>query len=73
MNLVVLDNVKLCAERGWKGSFHLHSGEVIESGFITGTNWEEGVISVERVGERHLPPRILFLKDVKHIEVGWEK
>ena len=67
----VLENAKLCAEQGWKGTFYLISGEVIEKAFITGTNWEVGAVSLERVGERHLPPRIVFLKDVDRIEVGW--
>lgn len=70
-NKDVLENAKLCAEQGWKGTFHLKNGEVIEQAFITGTNWEEGVVSVERVGERHLPPKIIHLKDVDSIEVGW--
>lgn len=67
----VLENAKLCAEQGWKGNFRLFTGEVIEAAFITGTNWDKGFISIERVGERDKPPRILNLKDIESIEVGW--
>jgi hypothetical protein len=67
----VIENAKLCAERGWKGTFHLRSGETIEGAYITGTNWDLSVVSVERVGERHMPARIIYLKDVASIEVGW--
>lgn len=67
----VLENAKLCAEQGWKGTFHLMSGEVIEKAYITGTNWEKGVITLERIGERHLPPRLLQIADIEKIEIGW--
>lgn len=67
----VIENAKLCAEQGWKGTFHLTSGEVIDKAYITGTNWTEEVVSLEKVGERHLPPRIISLRDVETIEVGW--
>lgn len=67
----VIENTKLCAEQGWKATFRLLSGEVIEKAYITGTDWKLEAISVEKVGERHLPARILYLKDVDNVEVGW--
>ncbi len=67
----VIENAKLCADQGWRGTFHLHDGSTIEKAYITGTNWDINVISVERVGERNLPPKVLYLTDVKSIEVGW--
>ena len=67
----VIENAKLCAEQGWKGTFRLKSGENVEGAYITGTNWEAGVISVERVGERNLPPKIINLVDVSSVEVVW--
>ena len=67
----IIENAKLCAEQGWKGTFHLKSGEVISQAFITGTNWELNVVSVEKIGERHLEPRIVYLVEVDRIEVGW--
>lgn len=67
----VIENTKLCAEQGWKATFRLLSGEVIEKAYITGTDWNEEAISIEKVGERHLAPRILYLKDVDQVEVGW--
>ena len=67
----VIENTKLCAEQGWKATFRLHDGEVIEKAYITGTDWNLEAVSLEKVGERNLPPRILFLKDVAQVEVGW--
>lgn len=67
----VIENAKLCADRGWKASFHMMSGDVVEKAYITGTNWEQNVVSVEKVGERHLEPKIIYLKDVQSIEIGW--
>jgi len=67
----VIENAKLCAEQGWRGTFHLKTGEVISKAYITGTNWELEVVSIEKVGERHLEPQLIHLKDVMRIEVGW--
>ena len=67
----VIENTKLCAEQGWKATFRLFSGETIEKAYITGTDWNLQVVSLERVGERHLPPRILRLNEVMSVEVGW--
>jgi hypothetical protein len=67
----VIENTKLCAEQGWKGTFRLLSGEVVEKAYITGTDWQAEAISVEKVGERNLPPRIIFLHEVESVEVGW--
>ena len=67
----VIGNAKLCAEQGWKGTFRLLSGEVIEKAYITGTDWEKEAIALERVGDRHLPPRIIYLSEVESVEVGW--
>ena len=67
----VVENAKLCAEQGWKGTFHLKSGEVISKAYITGTNWDLEAVSIEKIGERHVEPRVVYLKDVSRIEVGW--
>ena len=67
----VIENTKLCADQGWKGTFRLSSGEIVEKAYITGTNWDLEVIKIEKVGERHLPPRIIHLCDVESVEVGW--
>lgn len=68
----VIENTRLCADQGWKATFHLISGEIIEGAFITGTDWEKEAVSLEKVGERHLPPRILYLTEVNRVEVGWK-
>lgn len=67
----VIENTKLCAEQGWKGNFRLTSGEMIERAYITGTDWEREAVSLERVGERHLPPRIIHLNEVDGVEIIW--
>jgi hypothetical protein len=67
----VVENTKLCAEQGWKATFRLKDGEVIEKAYITGTDWKLEAVSLEKVGERHLPARILYLRDVDQVEVGW--
>jgi hypothetical protein len=67
----VIENTKLCVEQGWKGTFRLLSGEKVEGAYVTGTNWDVEAISVERVGERHLPPRIIYLNEVESVEVNW--
>ena len=67
----VIDTAILCAERGWKATFTLTNGEVIKTVFITGTDWEQKFVSVERVGERHLSPRLIDLREVKQIEPHW--
>lgn len=68
---IVIENAKLCAEQGWRGTFHFNTGEVFEGAYITGTNWDEEVVALERIGERHLPRRIVNLKDVQSIDVIW--
>ncbi len=67
----VIENTRLCAEQGWKATFRLTTGEAIEGAYITGTDWEKGAVALEKVGERHLPARILFLAEVDSVEVGW--
>jgi len=71
VNHDVIENTRLCAEQGWKASFRLKTGEAIEGAYITGTDWEKGAVALEKVGERHLPARILFLYEVEKVEVGW--
>lgn len=67
----VAENVWLCAERGWRISFVLHSGETIEKAYITATDEKQGVCVIEKIGERDLPPRVLYLHDVKSVEPHW--
>jgi hypothetical protein len=67
----VVESSRLCAEQGWKGTFRLISGEVIEGAYITGTDWVKEFVALERVGERHLPARLLDLRDVASVEPNW--
>jgi hypothetical protein len=67
----VVENAKLCVDHAWKASFHFISGEVVEGAHITGTNWDLGYVQVEKIGERHLPPRLIDLSEVHRVEVIW--
>jgi hypothetical protein len=67
----VIEGAKLCAEQGWKGTYRLISGEVIEGAYVTGTDWDKQFIALEKVGERHLPATLLDLRDVASVEPSW--
>jgi hypothetical protein len=68
---MVLENAKLAAEQGWKASFHFNDGESFQGGYITACDWDCGAVRVERVGERHLEPTLIYLKDLKRVELDW--
>ena len=71
LNPDVLENAKLAAERGWKASFHYNDGTAFKGALITAYDWENAAVRVERVGERHLEPTLIFLKDIQKVEVDW--
>jgi hypothetical protein len=67
----VKKNAQLCADQGWRGNFFLKSGESIQEAFITKADWDKDAIVLERMGERHVPPRLLMLNEIKKVEVDW--
>ena len=67
----VVEQTKLCADRGWRATFRMKSGEIVEAAYITGTNWDVGVVSIEKIGERHLPPRLIKLEEVTTVDIVW--
>lgn len=67
----VLENAQLAADRGWKASFYYNDGNAFKGALITAYDWENGAVQVERVGERHLQPTLIFLKDIQKVEVDW--
>ncbi|MEQ1876132.1 MAG: hypothetical protein ABL958_05765 [Bdellovibrionia bacterium] len=67
----VLENAQLAADRGWKASFFYNDGNSFKGALITAADWDAGAVRVERVGERHLEPTLIFLKDVQKVEVDW--
>ncbi|HEX4925888.1 MAG TPA: hypothetical protein VFV50_17480 [Bdellovibrionales bacterium] len=67
----ILENAQLAADRGWKASFFFQDGTAIHGAYITACDWEQGAVAVERVGERHLQPTLIFLKDLSKVEVDW--
>lgn len=62
----------LCAERGWRGTFTLKSGDVIADAFVTATDQEKKFVVLERVGERDRPPHLIDLRNVSSVEVHWK-
>ncbi len=71
VNSLVLENAQLAADRGWRASFYYADGSAFKGALITACDWENGAVRVERVGERHLEPTLIFLKDVQKVEVDW--
>lgn len=69
----VEESIELCAEKGWRVSLYFRSGESFEGAFITATDENKKVIVVERPGERHLKPRIVYLNELQSVEVIWKK
>lgn len=67
----ILENAQLAADRGWKASFYYQDGNTIHGAYITAFDWENGAVQIERVGERHLKPTLIFLKDLEKVEVDW--
>jgi hypothetical protein len=67
----VLENAQLAADRGWKASFYYADGSSFQNGYITACDWQSGAVQVERVGERHLKPTLILLKDLQRVEVDW--
>jgi len=68
---MVEENAWLCAERGWQANYTLKSGEIIEMAFITASDQNEKAIVLEKPGERHLEPRLVFLEEVQKVEPHW--
>jgi hypothetical protein len=71
INQTVLENAQLAADQGWKAAFHYIDGRTFLGGLITAADWDAKVVKVERVGERHLQPTLIFLKDIEKVEVDW--
>lgn len=67
----VFEITAMCAEKGWRATFHMLDGETIQNVYITGTDWENNFVSVERVGERNRPPRLISLRDVTKVDPHW--
>ena len=67
----IMADVRLCAKEGWKATFVFHNGEVFPQAFITATDFDAGAITLERVGERHLQPRLVFLNELAELRPDW--
>lgn len=67
----VLESTQLAAERGLKATFWLKCGDTHKNVYITAYDWDFPAVAVERVGERHLDPTLVKLKDVDRVEVHW--
>ena len=64
-------NAWLAAERGWKTNCFFRDGTVVQGAFITATDENKKAMVIERVGERHLQPRLVFLREIERLDVLW--
>ncbi len=71
VNTETLSALRMVAEKGWRATLELSSGEVLDQIYITLEDFEKGAFAVERVGERHLKPRILHVKDIVKVVPDW--
>lgn len=71
VNKEVLDTLKMVAEKGWRATLKLDTGEVLEQIYITLEDFEKGGFAVERVGERHIKPRVLLVHQVVEVVPDW--
>ncbi len=67
----VLEKAKLCAEQGWKANIRFKDGEDYRGAFITAADFENGAVQMERIGERHQEPRLVWLKDIESWTPDW--
>ncbi|MFK8138416.1 MAG: hypothetical protein AB8E15_08655 [Bdellovibrionales bacterium] len=64
-------NMKIAADNGWKISLKFTSGESFPDALITHIDEENKAIVCERVGERHLKPKLIYLDDVADTQLHW--
>lgn len=65
------DIVILAAEKGWKVNFRFEDGTEFENAYITQIDAENQAYILERVGERHLKPKLAYHKDVIAAKLHW--
>jgi hypothetical protein len=70
-NIQIIESAQLAADKGWRASFQFTDGRRIDGAYITAADWDVGAVKVEKVGERHLPPTLIYLKDLLKVEVDW--
>ena len=71
VNQDTISTLKMVAEKGWRATLELSSGEVLDQIYITLEDFDKGAFAIERVGERHLKPRILYVKEVLKVLPDW--
>lgn len=67
----VWESIQMASERGWKISFFLKDGNDFKEGFITHIDEENKAVLVERVGERHIQPTLIYANDVVETKLHW--
>lgn len=65
------DVVLMAAERGWKLSLEFNDEDSISGAYITKIDEEKRAFVLEKVGERHLKPKLVFNKDLKSAKLHW--
>lgn len=67
----VWQNILLAAERGWKLNLRFADGTELKSAYITQIDEENRAVILERVGERHLKPKLAYYSDIVEAKVHW--
>lgn len=70
MDREVVENVKLCEEQGWIGTFYLTNGEVLSRVSVKSADWKAQAVCVEGESLGN-DSRVVYLSNVSRVEVGW--
>ena len=65
------DVVLMAAERGWKISLEFQDGDSVAGAYITKMDEEKRAFILEKVGERHLKPKLVYNQDLKSAKLHW--
>ncbi len=69
----VAAKAQMCADQGWRANLTFKSGEEYRGAFITAADFEQGVVQMERIGDRNIEPRLIWLKDIQKWEPDWSE
>jgi hypothetical protein len=67
----VWEVVLMAAERGWKINLHFKNEDKFDNALITQIDEEKRAFIVERIGERHLKPSLIFNRDLASAKLHW--
>lgn len=67
----VWEVVLMAAERGWKINLLFKNEDKFDNAFITQIDEEKRAFIVERVGERHLKPSLIYNHELESAKLHW--